>query len=88
VLWHSDYGGSSPAIANGKVYTIGGGRVIAFGSNTLPDLTVEKIYVPDEINVGKTVVITAQINNIGKSNVSESYSVALTDKNGQSLQWL
>jgi len=83
VLWHSDYGGSSPAIANGKVYTIGGGRVIAFGSNTLPDLTVEKIYVPDEINVGKTVVITAQINNIGKSNVSESYSVALTDKNGQ-----
>ncbi len=82
-LWHSDYGGSSPAIANGKVYTIGGGRAIAFGSTTLPDLTVEKLYVPDEINVGKTVVITAQINNIGKSNVNESFSVALTDKYGQ-----
>ena len=83
VLWHSDYGGSSPAIANGKVYTIGGGRVVAFGSDTLPDLTVKKIYVPDKINVGKTAVITAQINNIGESNVSESFSVALTDKNGQ-----
>ncbi len=81
--WHSDLGGSSPAIANGMVYTIGGGRVIAFGSTTLPDLTVERIYVPDEINVGETVVITAQINNIGKSNVSESFSVVLTHKGNQ-----
>jgi len=81
--WHSDHGGSSPAIANGMVYTIGGGRVIAFGSTTLPDLTVERIYVPDEINVGETVVITTQINNIGESGVNESFSVALTDKYGQ-----
>ena len=82
-IWHSDSGGGSPAIANGKVYTTAGTRVIAFGSNTLPDLTVERIYVPDKINVGKTVVITAQINNIGKSNVSESFSVALTHKGNQ-----
>ena len=80
MLWHSDYGGSSPAIANGKVYTIGGGRVVAFGSDTLPDLTVERKYVPDTINVRKTAVITAQINNVGESSVSESFSVALTHK--------
>ena len=82
-IWHSDSGGGSPAIANAKVYTTAGTRVIAFGSTTLPDLTVEKIYVPDKINVRKRVVITAQINNIGESNVSKSFSVELTDKNGQ-----
>ncbi len=81
--WHSDYGGSSPAIANGMVYTIGVGRVIAFGSTTLPDLTVERIYVPEKINAGKTLVITAQINNIGESSVNESFGVALTHKGGQ-----
>ena len=83
VLWHSDYGGSSPAIANGKVYTIGGGRVVAFGSTTLSDLTVERIDVPDKINAGKTLGITAQINNIGKSNVNESFIVAITHKGNQ-----
>lgn len=77
-IWHTDSGGGTVAIANGKVYTTGGTRVYAFGSNTLPDLTVEKIYVPDEINVGKTAVITAQINNIGESDVNESFSVVLT----------
>jgi hypothetical protein len=41
---------------------------------------VEKLYVPDEINVEETVVITAQINNIGESDVSKSFSVALTHK--------
>ncbi|NOR16955.1 PQQ-binding-like beta-propeller repeat protein, partial [candidate division WOR-3 bacterium] len=81
--WHSDYGGSSPAIANGMVYTIGGGRVIAFGSTTLPDLTVERIDVPDKINTGNTVVITATIANIGEFNVSESFTVALTHKGNQ-----
>ncbi|HIH86543.1 MAG TPA: PQQ-binding-like beta-propeller repeat protein, partial [Methanosarcinales archaeon] len=83
VLWHSDVGGSSPAIANGMVYTIGDGRVYAFGSTTLPDFTVERIYVPDKINVRKTAVITAQINNIGKSSVNESFIVALTHKGRQ-----
>ncbi|MBC2747878.1 MAG: PQQ-binding-like beta-propeller repeat protein [ANME-2 cluster archaeon] len=83
VLWHSDYGGSSPAIANGMVYTIGVGRVIAFGSTILPDLTVERIYVPEKINAGKTLVITVQINNIGESSVNESFGVALTHKGRQ-----
>jgi len=76
-IWHTDSGGGTVAIANGKVYTTGGTRVYAFGSNTMPDLTVEKIYVPDEINVGKTANITAQISNVGKSNVNKCFSVVL-----------
>ena len=79
-IWHTDSGGGSPVVCNSKVYTTAGTRIIAIGSTTLPDLTVEKIYVPDGVNVGKTVVIIAQINNIGKSNVNESFSVELTHK--------
>ncbi|MGP8323202.1 MAG: CARDB domain-containing protein [Methanosarcinaceae archaeon] len=79
-IWHTDSGGGTVAIANGKVYTTGGSRVYAFGSNTMPDLTVEKIYVPDKVNVNETVNIIAQINNVGKSNVNKSFSVELTHK--------
>ena len=31
VVWSYDQGGSSPAVANGRVYTLGGGKVYAFG---------------------------------------------------------
>ena len=79
-IWHSDSGGGSPVVCNAKVYTTAGTRVIGIGSATLPDLSVEKIFEPDEINVKETVAITAQIKNIGKSNVSESFSVELRHK--------
>jgi subtilase family serine protease/outer membrane protein assembly factor BamB len=80
-IWHSDIGGSSPAIANGKVYTIAGNRVVAFGSSTLPDLTVESIFVPRIINAGIETNITARIGNIGTSDIQENFTVELRHKN-------
>jgi len=43
--WHSGYGGSTVAIANGKVYTTGGGNVYAFGPEERPDLIPKDIVV-------------------------------------------
>jgi subtilase family serine protease len=80
-IWHSDIGGSSPAIANGKVYTIAGNRVVAFGSSTLPDLTVESIFVPRIINAGIETNITARIGNIGTSDIQENFTVEFRVKN-------
>jgi subtilase family serine protease/outer membrane protein assembly factor BamB len=80
-IWHSDIGGSSPAIANGKVYTIAGNRVVAFGSSTLPDLTVESIFVPCIINAGIETNITARIGNIGTSDIQENFTVEFRVKN-------
>jgi outer membrane protein assembly factor BamB len=39
-VWHYDHGGASPAIANGMVFTIGEGKVWAFGSPSYPDWDV------------------------------------------------
>ena len=39
-IWHYDHGGASPAVANSKVFTIGEGKVCAFGSITYPDWDV------------------------------------------------
>ena len=36
VIWSYPEGGSSPAVANGMVFTIGGGKVYAFGGKTVP----------------------------------------------------
>jgi outer membrane protein assembly factor BamB/subtilase family serine protease len=79
-IWHSDSGGGSPAIANGRVYTTAGYQVIAFGSRsgTRPDLIVENVAVPDKLCVGKTINVTAIINNTGTSDVNESFIVELT----------
>jgi hypothetical protein len=43
--WHSDFGGSTAAIANGRVYTTGGGNVYAFGPEERPDLIPKDIAV-------------------------------------------
>jgi len=80
-LWHTEYGGSSPAIANGFVYTIGAdGRVYAFGNSTLPDLAVEANAPDNEYVVGKKGNITATIENIGKANVTTTFKVELRHK--------
>ena len=36
VIWNYPEGGSSPAVAEGTVFTIGGGRVYAFGGSEIP----------------------------------------------------
>ena len=79
-IWHSDSGGGTAAIANGRVYTTAGYRVIAFGSRsgTRPDLIVENVAVPDKLCAGKTINVTAVINNTGTSDVNESFIVELT----------
>ena len=43
LIWNSPYGGSSPAIADGMVFTIADGKVYAFGevSNTNEDANIE-----------------------------------------------
>ena len=78
-LWHSDYGGSSPVVVNGKVYTIGNGRVFAFGEDKLPDLRVLYATAPPDLVVGKSSTIKAMIQNIGKSDVTEEFKVELRE---------
>jgi len=80
-LWHSDYGGSSPVIVNGFVYTIDAcGRGFAFGEDKLPDLSVLYATAPDpEYRVEKPGTIKAMIQNIGKSDVTEEFKVELRE---------
>ena len=80
VIWQS-YGGPSPAVVNGFVYTVHQGRALAYGNGTLPDLTVSA-EAPDKYVyvVGKKGNITAKIENIGKSNVTKSFKVELREK--------
>lgn len=70
-LWSSPYGGSSPYIAYGRIYTIGGNRLYAFGKRELPDLVVTAASASDG-------VVHATIENIGTGGTNESFRVALT----------
>ncbi|MFZ2072046.1 MAG: CARDB domain-containing protein [Halobacteriota archaeon] len=80
VIWQSD-GGPSPVVVNGFVYNVHGGRVIAYGNNTLPDLIVVNANASDdEYVVGKEGNIIAMIENVGRSNVTESFKVELRKK--------
>ncbi|RZB29095.1 MAG: hypothetical protein AEth_01699 [Candidatus Argoarchaeum ethanivorans] len=69
-LWSAPYGGSSPYIAYGRVYTIGGNRVYAFGQRELPDLVVTAASASGG-------VVRATIRNIGTGGTNESFRVAL-----------
>ena len=79
-IWHSERGGSSPVVVNGFVYTIGDGRVFAFGNGTMPDLTVKDIKKEATYVVEEKGNITAIIENVGKSNVTKSFEVVLRHK--------
>jgi len=66
-IWSSSHGGSSPAVADGKVFTIAQGRVYAFGtpSGNLPDLEPTSVDLPTFINNGQANNISAVIKNSG-----------------------
>ncbi|MHC1575110.1 MAG: outer membrane protein assembly factor BamB family protein, partial [Candidatus Methanogasteraceae archaeon] len=70
-LWSSPYGGSSPYIAYGRIYTIGGNRLYAFGKRELPDLVVTAASASGG-------AVHATIKNIGTGGTNESFGVALT----------
>ena len=97
VIWKSPFGGSSPYIADGMVFTIGAdGVVYAFGSkNGTADLLVDGIDVlPEEPYAGNTTFINAAIKNNGTANVDKNFSVALSiigevdEKRTKTMGWL
>ncbi|RLG30028.1 hypothetical protein DRO03_05625, partial [Methanosarcinales archaeon] len=70
-LWSSPYGGSSPYIAYGRIYTIGGNRLYVFGRRDQPDLVVTAASASGG-------VVHATIKNTGTGGTNESFEVALT----------
>ncbi|MEA1944414.1 MAG: CARDB domain-containing protein [Euryarchaeota archaeon] len=70
-LWSSPYGGSSPYIAYGRIYTIGGNRLYAFGRRELPDLVVTAASASWH-------GVSATIKNNGTGGTNENFTVALT----------
>ena len=64
--WHSKFGGSTAAIANGRVYTTGEGRVYAFGTVGSIDLVPREITVVDPPAYEKVeTLINVTVENIG-----------------------
>jgi len=62
--------GSSPYIAYGRIYTIGGSRLYVFGRRELPDLVVTAASASGG-------AVHATIKNIGTGETNESFRVAL-----------
>ncbi len=76
VIWSSPDGGSSPAVADGIVFTIGGdGRVYAFGEPLKPDL-VPISLVPGMFYSRQQSTITATIANDGAAGAT-AFNVSL-----------
>jgi len=67
VIWSYPEGGSSPAVADGTVFTIGGGRVYAFGGSEIP---AGVRIAPEILNLNASGVFTAFIT------LPEGYDVA------------
>ncbi|MHC1611195.1 MAG: CARDB domain-containing protein, partial [Candidatus Methanospirareceae archaeon] len=76
-IWSSPYGGSTAVIANGRVYTIGQGKVWCFGSFYTPDLNISSFDAPEKVYVGENVVVNVTVKNIGNGDVNESFNVSL-----------
>jgi hypothetical protein len=66
VIWYLPYGGASPAVADGTVFTIGGGRVYAVGDEIPAGVRIE----PETLNLNASGVFTAFIT------LPECYDVA------------
>jgi outer membrane protein assembly factor BamB len=72
VIWSYPEGGASPAVADGTVFTIGGGRIYAFGGSEIPaGVRIE----PKVLNLNASGVFTAFIT------LPEGYDVAKIDIN-------
>ncbi|MCW7070051.1 MAG: PQQ-binding-like beta-propeller repeat protein, partial [Methanophagales archaeon] len=88
-IWHTEYGGSTVAIANGRVYTSGGGRVFAYGPEHLPDLIVESIETPEDHDHGRKIYagvptpINVTIKNIGEGDANGTFSLSLQYGEGE-----
>ena len=78
--WHSKkgYGGSTVAIANGRVYTTGKGKVYAFGSEGRADLVPQNITTHPPIFEGIETVIDVTVGNIGVEDAG-GFNVSLSD---------
>jgi subtilase family serine protease len=79
-LWHTEYGGSTVAITNGRIYTSGAGKVFAYGPENLPDLVVGDITPEiggDKVDGGVPVAIDVVVKNIGATDVNGTFKVAL-----------
>jgi len=75
VIWSSEDGGSSPAVADGIVFTIANGRVYAFGDPLKPDL-VSISLVPEMLYSNQQNTITATIVNDGAAGAT-AFNVSL-----------
>ncbi len=78
-IWSSAYGGSSPTVADSKVFTIAQGRVYAFGTpaGNPVDLEAVSISLPTFINNGQANDISAVIKNNG-TGTAETIEVTLS----------
>ncbi|KAF5431701.1 Outer membrane protein assembly factor, partial [Candidatus Methanophagaceae archaeon] len=76
VIWSYPEGGSSPAVADDIVFTIGGGRVYAFYTESGPDLTVTAIETPARLRADVVNPITAAVENLGSADAT-SFDVTL-----------
>ena len=76
-IWNSSFGGSTAVIANGRVYTIGQGKVWCFGSLYTPDLNISSFDAPGKVCAGENVLVNVTVKNIGDGDVNESFNVSL-----------
>ena len=76
VIWSYPEGGSSPAVADDTVFTIGGGKVYAFYTESGPDLTVTAIETPARLRADVVSPITAAVENLGSADAT-SFDVTL-----------
>jgi outer membrane protein assembly factor BamB len=76
-IWHSNLGGGSPAILNGRLYTVDeDGKAVCFGSKDKIDLTPTAPDVPDPIYAKQNYTVNATILNLGPDDAS-AFNVSL-----------
>ena len=88
-IWHYHHGGSSPAVANGKVFTIGEGKVWAFGSIAYPDWDVNQDGSIDILDVARVGLHWGETGDPGwiREDVNNDGSVNILDVAVIGLHW-
>ncbi len=81
IIWSSLYGGSSPAVAGGVVFTIAQGRVYAFGTPaaSLPDLVLTEMELPNYVEDGAANTITTVVKNEGPGMATDLVVTLIAD---------